>query len=179
MSAGGLFQRSLARGTLRSFERRASAAVGHSGHLAAGASLDSLRNQHDTPAHAAGLLHKHAYLFDLNGFLVVKNVFDADMVARANTAIDAHADRMKARVGKLRTSALYGRESTELRGDGSTGRMDLGGMLGWEAPHREPFRELLCHPKVAPLLTELLGVGYLSIHYVYISIYLYKICTSL
>ena len=36
----------------------------------------------------------------------------------------------------------------------------MGGMLGWAAPHREPFRELLCHPTVAQLLSTLLGVGY-------------------
>jgi len=33
-------------------------------------------------------------------------------------------------------------------------------MLGWSAPHREPFREVLSHPKVASALNELVGVGY-------------------
>eukprot|EP00962_Isochrysis_galbana_P028789 scaffold9128_cov126-Isochrysis_galbana.AAC.3 len=142
---------------LRSSARRALSVVGHSGHLASGSSL---HNQHDTPEHGAGLSRKQAYLFDLNGFLVIKGAFDAEMVERANAAIDAHADRMHERVGKLRTSALYGRESTGLKGDGVTGRMDMGGLLGWDAPHREPFREVLCHPTLAPVLTDLLGVGY-------------------
>jgi ectoine hydroxylase-related dioxygenase (phytanoyl-CoA dioxygenase family) len=142
---------------LRSAARRASSAVGHSGHLASGSSL---HNQHDTPEHGLGMTRKQSYLFDLNGFLVIKSVFDAEMIERANAAIDAHADRMHERVGKLRTSALYGRESTQLKGDGQTGRKDMGGMLGWAAPHREPFREVLCHPTLAPVLTDLLGVGY-------------------
>jgi hypothetical protein len=41
-----------------------------------------------------------------------------------------------------------------------TGRKDLAGFLGWEAPHREPFREVLCHPKLVPYLHDLVGPGY-------------------
>jgi hypothetical protein len=41
---------------------------------------------------------------------------------------------------------------------GST-RIDLGGMLEWEQPHCEPFRELLVHPRVKPALEEILGAG--------------------
>ena len=56
-------------------------------------------------------------------------------VARANAAIDAHMESLHERTGQLRTSGLYGRESTKLAGDGSTGRFDMGGMLGWAKPH--------------------------------------------
>ena len=140
------------------FASTAKPAVGHSGHLSA----DALRNRHDVPATDAGLSHKQKYMFDLNGFLVLKGAFPAEMVQRANAAIDAStaAGQLHERSGQLRTSGLYGRESTALAGDGSTGRFDMGGMLGWEHPHREPFRELLCHPPVASALTELVGVGY-------------------
>lgn len=131
--------------------------VGHSGHLSADSTL---RNRHDGPAiPSEGMTHSQKYLFDLNGFLVLKDVFDADFTARANTAVDAHLHRLHERKGQLRTSGLYGRESKELAGDGETGRKDLGGMLGWDAPHREPFRELLSHPTVAKVLHELIGVG--------------------
>ena len=136
--------------------RLASNRVGHSGHL----SSEALRNRHDVPVVESGLTHKQKYLFDLNGFLVIKDAFDPAMVSRANVAVDAHLERLHERKGKLRTSGLYGRESTALAGDGSTGRFDLGGMLGWSAPHREPFREVLSHPKVASALNELVGVGY-------------------
>ena len=109
-------------------------AVGHSGHLSA----DAMRNRHDVPATDAGLSHKQKYMFDLNGFLVLKRAFPAEMVQRANAAIDAstEAGQLHERAGQLRTSGLYGRESTALAGDGSTGRFDMGGMLGWEHPHR-------------------------------------------
>ena len=137
-------------------------AVGHSGHLSTeeAARRSELRNAHDGPAVEAAMSHKEKYLFDLNGYLVLRGAFDADMVARANTAVDAHLDQLHERTGRLRTSGLYGRASTELAGDGRTGRADLGGMLGWAAPHREPFREVLCHPPVVRLLSELLAPGY-------------------
>ena len=113
------------------------AGVGHSGHLSA----DNLKNQHDAPdTTTAGLSAKQRYLFDLNGFLVVKGALSPDEVKAANDAIDANADKLHERKGQLRTSALYGRESSALAGDGETGRIDGGGMLGWEAPHRESSR---------------------------------------
>ena len=137
-------------------------AVGHSGHLSAdeAARRSELRNAHDGPAVETAMSHKEKYLFDLNGYVVLRGAFDADMVSRANNAVDAHLDQLHERTGQLRTSGLYGRASTELAGDGRTGRADLGGMLGWAAPHREPFREVLCHPPVVRLLSELLAPGY-------------------
>lgn len=130
--------------------------VGHSGHLAAG-----LRNAHDAPAvdTPGGLSPSQKYLFDLNGYLVLRNAFSSEQVAAANKAVDVHLHTLHERQGELRTSGLYGRESVHLAGDGKTGRFDMGGMLGWEKPHCEPFRELLCHPSLAPVLTDLLGVG--------------------
>ena len=34
------------------------------------------------------------------------------------------------------------------------------GMLAWERPHCEPFRDLLVHAQLQPYLNELLGGGY-------------------
>ena len=133
------------------------AGVGHSGHLSA----DNLKNQHDAPdTTTAGLSAKQRYLFDLNGFLVLKGALSPEEVKAANEAIDANADKLHERKGQLRTSALYGRESSALAGDGETGRIDGGGMLGWEAPHREPFRNTLAHPKLVGAMTDLMGAGY-------------------
>ena len=119
-----------------------------------------MRNRHDVPHVESGLTQKQKYMFDLNGFLVIRDAFNASLVARANTAIDAHMSTLHERAGQLRTSGLYGRESEALVGDGKTGRFDMGGMLGWKTPHCEPFRDVLCHPSVASALTELVGVGY-------------------
>jgi ectoine hydroxylase-related dioxygenase (phytanoyl-CoA dioxygenase family) len=136
--------------------RAAAASVGHSGHLSA----DALRNRHDVPPAEPGLTTAQRFMFDLNGFIVLRGAFPAEMVARANAAIDVNEDGLHERTGQLRTSGLYGRESTALAGDGVTGRFDMGGMLGWQRPHCDPFRELLCHPPIASALNELVGVGY-------------------
>ena len=73
--------------------------------------------------------------------------------------MDAHADTYHERQGQLRTSGLYGRESTALAGDGERGRLDMGGLLGWEQPHSDVFRKMLNHPALVPALTDLMGVG--------------------
>lgn len=130
--------------------------VGHSGHLSAAL----LRNQHDPPDTESKMSATDKYLFDLNGFIVIRGALSEEEVADANNAVEAHMDTLHERTGKLRTSGLYGRQSKALEGDGRTGRKDMGGMLGWTKPHCEPFRNFLCHPRVVPILIELLGVGY-------------------
>ena len=42
--------------------------------------------------------------------------------------------------------------SSNLKGDGRTGRFDMGGMLGWSSPCREVFRQFLAHPNLVPYL---------------------------
>lgn len=151
----------LLRATTKSSVRLLStrAGVGHSGHLS-----EELRNAHDAPlvdTKATGLSAKAKYLFDLNGYIVLPGLFSKQEVTDANAAIDEHLETgLHERKGLLRTSGLYGRQSVPLQGDGKTGRFDMGGMLGWKKPHCEPFRSVLAHPKLAPVLTDLLGVGY-------------------
>ena len=98
------------------------------------------------------------YLFDLNGYLVVENVLTPDEVALCNEAIDRHADDIRERVGELSLS----RGSKTL--EGITGRGDLGGMLSWEKPWCEPFRNMLAHPKIVPYLHGILGKGFRMDH---------------
>ena len=98
------------------------------------------------------------YLFDLNGYLVVKDVLTSDEIALCNQSVDQHADQIRERVGELSLSG--GSEPLK----GVTGRGDLGGMLGWEKPWSQPFRELLAHPKIVPYLNEILGVGFRMDH---------------
>jgi len=96
------------------------------------------------------------FLFDTNGFVVVRNVFSKDDIARFHAGIDAHAEHVHERKGQLRLTAA----KTPLSGDGKTGRKDLAGFLGWAAPHREPWRDVLAHPRLVPYLHELVGPGY-------------------
>jgi ectoine hydroxylase-related dioxygenase (phytanoyl-CoA dioxygenase family) len=96
------------------------------------------------------------FLFDTNGFVIVRGVFGADDLARFHAGVDAHAHEIHERRGQLRLTATR----TPLSGDGVTGRKDLAGFLGWDAPHRDPFREVLAHPRLVPYLHELVGPGY-------------------
>ena len=92
------------------------------------------------------------YLFDLNGYLVLRQVLGADEVAEMNAGIDQHVDQVQQRDGSLVA------ESKALAG--SSHRKDLSGMLSWERPWCEPFRRLLAHPAIKPHLDGILGEGY-------------------
>ena len=94
----------LARRGARLRELSSKAGVGHSGHLSG-----DLKNVHDAPEMGLAMSHKQKYLFDLNGFIILRGVFGEEDVARANAAVDAHAETYHERTGQLRTSGLYGR----------------------------------------------------------------------
>jgi hypothetical protein len=100
------------------------------------------------------------YIFDLNGYIVLRGVFSAEEVAAANEAIDKHSDAVLARQGVLRNTA----KGTVLGGDGASPRKDLGGMLSWEDGDSAFFRSVLAHSKLVPYLNELLGKGYRMDH---------------
>lgn len=100
------------------------------------------------------------YLFDLNGFLLIRGVLSREEVRAANTAMDAHADTAHERTGILRNTRLR----TPLAGDGRSGRRDMGGMLEWDRPYSDVFRSLLAHPRLVPALTALCGPGYRMDH---------------
>ena len=94
------------------------------------------------------------YLFDINGYIVVRDVLTAEQIALANEAIDRHAGEILERVGE--DSLSGGSQALE----GSTGRGDLVGALCWEEPYGRPFRDMLVNPKVVPYLHALLGPGF-------------------
>eukprot|EP00614_Pseudopedinella_elastica_P025766 CAMPEP_0172616710 /NCGR_PEP_ID=MMETSP1068-20121228/66893_1 /TAXON_ID=35684 /ORGANISM="Pseudopedinella elastica, Strain CCMP716" /LENGTH=355 /DNA_ID=CAMNT_0013422233 /DNA_START=121 /DNA_END=1188 /DNA_ORIENTATION=- len=108
----------------------------------------------------ASISEEERYLFDIEGFLVVKNVFSKDEVAAANRAVDAHGHELKERRGALRNT----KTGTTLSGDGKTGRRDLAGMLGWPSPESDFFRSVLAHPKLVPYYHAFLGEGYRMDH---------------
>ena len=108
--------------------------------------MDNAMNEHEK------------YLFDLNGYLVVENVLTPDEVALCNEAIDRHANDIRERVDEL---SLSGGSKTL---EGITGRGDLNGMLGWEKPWCEPFRNMLAHPKIVSYLHGIFGKGFRMDH---------------
>jgi len=95
------------------------------------------------------------FMFDLNGFIVVRNVFSADEVAAANRAVDAQAAGLQPRDEAALRNAETG---SPLAATGP--RLDMGGMLLWPEPHCNIFRRVLAHPKLLPYYTALCGPGY-------------------
>ncbi|MCZ6635168.1 MAG: phytanoyl-CoA dioxygenase family protein [bacterium] len=93
------------------------------------------------------------YYFDLRGYLVVENAISETEVKECNDAIDHYEGEIKTREnGQL----AHGSSTLE----GSEGRRELHGMLGWPEPYREPFRKLLVHPTVVSRLNEFSGKGF-------------------
>jgi hypothetical protein len=95
---------------------------------------------------------REKYLFDVMGILVVRNILTPEEVARLNEAIDANREKM------TDTEGTYLGDSTTLRGQAQRGV--LYGMMEWEHPWCQPFREMLAHPKAVPYLNTMLGRGW-------------------
>lgn len=95
------------------------------------------------------------YFFDLNGYLIVRNVLTTEEVNICNEAIEHFSDRIHIR--SIHTESYAG-EATALKG--TLGRQDLFGMLSWPPPYRDPFRKLLIHPMIVSRLNELCGSGF-------------------
>lgn len=99
------------------------------------------------------------YLFDLNGFIVVREVLTPDEVQQANAAINNHKHEMVERSDAPLRNAMAG---TAFAGTGP-GRKDLGGVLEW-GPESKVFKSILAHPRLVPFFHGLLGKGYRMDH---------------
>src|SRR5262245_13140278 len=97
------------------------------------------------------MTEREKYLYDIQGFLVVRDFLTPAEVDRLNAAFDANRDRMRDD-GNSNTGG-----SPTLAGH-KRGYFD--GMLAWEHPWCGPFRELLVHPNAIPSLNTLHGRGW-------------------
>lgn len=92
---------------------------------------------------------------DLQGFIVVEAALSRQEVTRLNAELDRAAEQS---CGGFGAGRPLSEGSPALAGDST--RMGLSGMLAWEQPHAEPFRELLCHQSTKPYFEGILGDGY-------------------
>ena len=99
---------------------------------------------------------REKYLFDVQGYLIVRNFLTPAEVARLNAAFDAN--RALAR----EDGNSYTGKSETLKAERKRGYFD--GMLTWERPWCDPFRELFAHPKAIPYLDTMLGRGWRMDH---------------
>ena len=79
--------------------------------------------------------HGEKYLFDLNGYIIVKNVFEKEEIAEMNEIIDRKASQMRERSCEVRNT----RAGSALEGDGATGRRDLGNLHPLTSIPLDPF----------------------------------------
>jgi len=96
------------------------------------------------------------YLFDLNGFVIVRNVLTPEEIAAAHAAIDAHMDEAVPRSDPTLRNAI---EGSPMYGSGPP-RLDLGGIFEWSEIESRVFKSILAHPRLIPLFHGLLGKGY-------------------
>lgn len=99
------------------------------------------------------------YLFDLNGFIIIRNVLTKEEVKAANEIIDKHQKEMIERNEVALRNAV---EGTSFYGSGP-GRKDLGGVLEW-GNDSKIFRKILAHPRLVPVFHGILGKGYRMDH---------------
>lgn len=79
------------------------------------------------------------------GFLVVRGLLAAEEIRALNDALDANLDKTSDHVPP------GGLENTALEGDKSP-YVHFSGMLTWDQPWCQPFRDLLAHKNILPYL---------------------------
>ena len=97
------------------------------------------------------------FLFDLQGFLHVKNVLTSQEVKALNDAIDAN----------ITPSEDYDWSGPNEYGGGMSGEYSVrseSGMITWPKPWCQPFRDLIAHPKIIPYLNTMFGRGWRHEH---------------
>lgn len=95
------------------------------------------------------------YLFDLNGYIVLRGVFSPSEVGAVRSAIEQRRGDFKERLSEAVRNT---KTDSPLRKP--NGRKDLGGILGWRDVEGDVLRRMLVDPVLAPVYRELLGEGY-------------------
>ena len=96
---------------------------------------------------------REKFLFDLQGFLHVRQVLTPEEVKAMNDAIDANVPPF--------TEENW--TGPNVYGGGMAGKASnhgCGGMLTWPQPWCQPFRDLLAHPRAIPYLNTIFGRGW-------------------
>ena len=99
------------------------------------------------------MTEREKFLFDLQGFLHVRDFLNADEVRALNDAVDAN-------VLPMEEYEWTGPNQYAGGMDGDYSIRTASGMLTWEKPWCQPFRDLMAHPKAIPYLNSLFGRGW-------------------
>jgi len=120
------------------------------------AAAPSENEQQQQQQYPTAMSEAERYLFDLNGYIIIRNVLTPDQIAKAHAAIDAHISEAIPRSDPTLRNAI---EGSPMYGTGPP-RLDLGGILEWDSTESEVFKSILAHPRLVPLFHGLLGKGY-------------------
>ena len=92
--------------------------------------------------------NREKYLFDLQGFLVVREFLTPEDVRRLNEAADMNLDK-DSKYGQLPTNY----QGTALEGEFHSFQ-ETRDMLTWDEPWCQPFRDMIAHPKSFQVYTK-------------------------
>ena len=106
---------------------------------------------------AAALTDAERYLFDLNGFVVVRNLLTKEEVDAANQAIDRRIDEFVERPVDIKNARHTDFSSSS---NVSSGRLEHGHFLEWPKEDSQPFRSLLAHRGLVPRVQSFVGEGF-------------------
>lgn len=99
------------------------------------------------------------YIFDLNGYIIIRDVLKPDQISAANKAITARESDMIERIEPALRNAV---KDTTFDGTGP-GRKDLGQVFEWGIDSTI-FKSILAHPRLLPYFHALMGKGYRMDH---------------
>mmetsp|Transcript_23838 Transcript_23838/g.35494 ORF Transcript_23838/g.35494 Transcript_23838/m.35494 type:complete len:437 (-) Transcript_23838:119-1429(-) len=116
----------------------------------------SSANEQQQQQYPIAMSEAERYLFDLNGYIIIRDVLTPDQIAAAHAAIDAHLTDAIPRSDPTLRNAV---EGSPMYGSGPP-RLDLGGIFEWGSAESEVFKSILAHPRLVPLFHGLLGKGY-------------------
>ena len=99
------------------------------------------------------------YMFDLQGFSILRGLLSPAEVAACNATIDRRKTEFVERTDNIKNakeSAFASNEGVS----GSGGRLEHGWFLEWPQEDSHTFRKLLAHPHLVPRLTAFIGEGF-------------------
>ena len=91
--------------------------------------MATLHEQQQPQEYPLEMSEAERYLFDLNGYIIIRNVLTPDEIAACHEAIDAHIDEAIPRSDPTLRNAVEGIGSP-MYGSGPP-RLDLGGIFEW------------------------------------------------
>jgi ectoine hydroxylase-related dioxygenase (phytanoyl-CoA dioxygenase family) len=122
---------------------------------------DPAANMQGSKTYPLEMTEAEKYLFDLNGYIIIRNVLTPEEIKEVHNIIDKRQAGMIER-SEDNPSLRNAVKGTKFYGSG-TGRKDLGGVLEW-GPESKVFKSILAHPRLVPLFHGILGKGYRMDH---------------